>query len=226
MASFEISKTTHKILKNFAGISNSLLLVEGKRQSTVASGRTVLAIAELPEAWPKQTGIYDLSTFLSTLSLFDGPKIEFGDEQFIISKDKSRIKYRYSDPSTIQAQPSKTLKTENADVTFELPESALQQLMKTIRVLQLTAVKISVESGDVVLRAYDPKNSTSHAFEYTVPSENVQLHNKKSKVSLPFDQQHIGYLLDGSYQVSLGDWNYAYFKHTVEPVSYYVVSKA
>lgn len=226
MASFEISKTTHKILKNFANISNSLLLANGKRQSTVASGKTVLAVAELPESWPKETGIYDLSTFLSTLSLFDNPSVEFGDEEFIISKDKSRIKYRYSDPSTIQAQPNKTLSIDKPDVTFELEEGALQQLLKTIRVLQLTAVRISVEAGDVVVRAFDPKNSASHAFEYTVPADKVTLNNKKSKASLVFDQQHIGFLMEGSYDVRVSDWPYAYFKHKTEPVSYYVVSKA
>jgi len=223
---FEISKTTHKILKNFAGMSNSLLLVPGEKQSTVA-GKSVLAIADLKEGWPKETGIYDLSTFLSTLSLFENPTLEFGDEAFTLSKDKSRIKYRYSDPSTIPASPNKTLKTDNPDVTFELADSALQQLLKTIRVLQLPAVSISLEAGDVVVRALDPKNSTSHAFEYTVPSDMVTLTNKKAKVSLVFDQQHIGYLLDGTYQVTLSSsWNYGYFQHKTEPVSYFVVQKA
>ena len=226
MSSFEISKTTNNILDNFSKISNSLLLVEGKRQGTVASGKTVLAIAELPEAWPKETGIYDLSTFLQTLSLFDGPSVQFGDEEFIISRDKSRIKYRYSDPSTIPPQPNKILSTEKPDVTFELSESALQQLMKTIRVLQLTAVKISVEAGDVVVRAFDPKNPASNAFEYTVPEDKVTLNNKKTKASLVFNHEHIGFLMGGSYAVSMADWPYAHFRHNTEPVSYFVVSQA
>ncbi len=91
----------------------------------------------------------------------------------------------------------------------------------------MTAVKISIEAGDVVVRALDPKNTASHAFEYTVPAESVTLNNKKSKATMLFDQQHIGYLLDGSYDVSMSsDWPYGYFNHKTEPVSYYVVAKA
>lgn len=224
-ASLKLSKSAHAILKNFAKISNSLLLEPGTRQSTTATGRTVLAVAELPEAWPQQTGIYDLTTFLSTLSLFTEPEITFGDDAFTIFSGKSRIKYRYSNPTTIEAQPNKVLKTENPDVTFTLEQAALEQLTKTINILELKAVKISVEAGDVIVRALDPKNSAANVFEYTVPENLVTLHNPKTKVSAIYEQEHIGFLMNGSYTVQLGDWPYAFFKHNTEPVSYYVVAQ-
>lgn len=222
---FEVSKTTLGLLKNFARISNSVLLTEGRIQKTMASGKSVLAIAEFPEAWPKETGIYDLSSYLGTLSLFDKPGIEFADEAFIISEGKSRIKYRYSDPSTIQTPPNKELATANPSVTFTLPSDLLARIKKTAAMLfKDGVVSISVEAGDVVIRVSDIKNPTSHAFEHTLDAKEVTLHDNADIVR-NFREEHFGMLLDGSYTVSLGAWKWAFLKHTSEPISYFIVGQ-
>lgn len=226
VAQFNVSKTTGKILKNFAGISNSILLKEGAKQRTIASTKSILADAVLPEAWPRETGIYDLNTFLSTLSLFDKPAIEFADDAFIISQGKSRVKYRYSDPSTILTPPKKVLPTENPAVTFKLTDAALSQLNKTCAVLQLPAITIVVRDGEVGVRASDVKNPTSHAFEYIVPVEDISLDDKSFSANVEFPNEYLGKLLDGSYQVSLSSWPYGYFKHETEPIAYYIVANA
>jgi hypothetical protein len=225
MPSFVISKPTSRILKNFSDISNSLLLAEGQTQRTIASGKSVLAIAELPEAWPQETGVYDLRSFLGALSMFDKPNVEFGDDAFSITQGKSRIKYRYSDPSTIQTPPNRTLSTDNPAVEFKLAGDVLAQLNKVASLLELPAVSFSLEAGDVVIRAADAKNPKSHAFEYTVPTENVQLHDPNVTIALTFKQEHFAMLLDGDYHVSLAGWKYGFFKHATEPVSYFVVAQ-
>lgn len=225
MAAFKVSKSTSKILKNFAGISNSILLTEGQTQKTIQSSKSVLAVAELPEAWPHETGIFNLNMFLGVLSLFESPEIAFGDDSMTISQGKSRIKYRYSDPSTILVPPSKTLPNSNPSVEFTLGD-ALVQLNKSCSMLELPSIRIRVTAGDVTVEASDAKNPASHTFAYDVPSEEVTLHDASFSTDITFKQEHLAMLLDGNYRVALANWKYGYFVHQSEPVSYYIVAQA
>lgn len=222
---FAISATTVKILKNFAGISNSILLTEGKVQKSLQASKSLFAIAEFPEAWPQETGIFNLSGFLGALTLLKNPHLEFTDDSFVITDANSRIRYRYSDPSTILVPPAKTLQTDNPQIQFDLSQDALSQLNKTCALLELNTITMSVEGGDVVIRAADEKNPASHAYEYTVPAENVTGDLKK-RLSIAFKQEHLALLLEGGYRVSLGWTKYGFFKHATDPVSYFVVAQA
>jgi len=226
MASFAVSDITAKILKNFAGISDQILLVEGKTQKTVASGKSVLAIAELPEAWPQETGIFSLNTFLGTLSLFTKPEIEFDEDVMVIRGEGSRVRYRISDPSTITQIPNKTFPTQNPEVLFVLSDKVLAQINRTCSLLELNTVVISADGGRIFVRASDAKNPKSHAFEFEVPPQDIKHGSGKFTKELPLKQEHVAMLLDGSYEVSVSSWSYAYFKHTSVPISYFVVGQA
>lgn len=225
MAAFKVSESTSKLLKNFAGISNSVLLREGSEQRTMAVGKSVLAVAELPEAWPVETGIFDLNSFLGVLSLFKAPAIDFQEGVMAVASGSSRIRYRISDPSTIQVPPSKNLKTTNPGVTFTFSEDALSQLNKTCAMLKLASVSLTVAAGAVTVRAADAKNPNSHAYEYVVPEKDATFHDASFERVIAFKQEHLAMLLDGSYDVSLSDWSYGHLKHQAEPVSYFIVGQ-
>jgi hypothetical protein len=184
----------------------------------------VYAVAELPEKWPLETGIFSLGSFLGALSTFNNPKVEFGEDSFVLSEGKTKIKYRYSDPSTIMTPPNKVLKTANPKVEFKLSAEALVQLNKTCAMLELDIVTITTEAGDVVLRASAAKNPASHNYEYTVPAEDVS--GGKENLSITFKHEHFALLMEGTYQVALADWSYGYFKHADEPISYFLVAQA
>jgi hypothetical protein len=225
MASFSVNKTTSTLLKNFSGISDSILLSPGTTQKTVAAGKSLLAIAEFPEAWPRETGIYSLSTFLSMLSLFQSPTVDFRDDLMVLQEGRERVKYRYSDPSTILSiAPSKSLSKDNPGVQFTLPAEALQRLKKAAALAKVEDITIEASGGGVIVRATDVKNGASHAYEYS--AEDVKQHDDKFAQSQNFNVNHIGMLLDGKYEVSLGPWKWAHFKHTTEPISYFVVAGA
>jgi len=231
MPSFVISKTTHKILKNFAGISNSILLTEGSTQKSIQASKSVLAIAEFPEKWPLETGIFDLNRFLGALSSFAKPSVEFGENAFTISEGKTRIKYRYSDASTIQPSPKKVLRTDKPTIEFKFSGEDLSQLNKAAALLDLKTVTLTVEGGDVVFRAADVKNPASNQYEVTIPESDISGNVPNTAVSLDFKSEHLALLLEGNYVVSTGPWGpsntyvYAYFKHQDEPISYFVVAQ-
>lgn len=226
MASFEISKATTRLLDNFAGVSNSILLTEGKQQRTLAAGKSVLAIADLPEAWPRPTGIYDLGGFLRTLSLFDSPQVQFNDDAMLISQGRSRMKYRYSDPSTIQTVTAKELEKltkDNPAVEFALPEAVLALLKKACALQDLSDVTIDV-ADEIIVRATSEKNPSSNAFEHVV--ENAKRYNPTFQRKLTVKREHVDMLLPGNYTVALSTWKWAYVTHATEPVKYFVVGKA
>lgn len=226
MTTFQVSDKTHKILKNFAGISNSIILAEGKAQRTVAKGRSVLALAELPEAWPVETAIYDLNRFLGTLSLFKAPVITFDDDRMSIRAGQSKIGYRYSDPTTIAAAPAKTLPYDDPSAKFTLTEAALEQLGKAASTLELDTITVIVDGGVVRIGAGDAKNPASHDYEHTVePSDVVQVQENFQR-TLSFSAEHVAMLLTGAYEISISAWSYGYFAHKTEPVAYFIVAQA
>jgi hypothetical protein len=226
MATFQVSPTVTKILKNFSGIADSILLVEGKTQRTIAPGKSVLAIAEFPEAWPHETGIYNLSTFLGTLSFYKSPGIEFGEDRMTISENRSRTAYRYSDPSTIFTPPNKTLPTADPAVKFTLSAADLNLLTQVASTLKLNTITVSVNNGDVTLLTADAKNPAGHTQQIDVDPSAITVNTPGFSATLAFKTEHIAMLLDGAYTVSVSKWPYGYFQHTTEPVSYFIVAQA
>lgn len=229
MPVFAVSETSQKLLKNIAGLSNSVLLVEGQKQRA-AFGSAVLALVEFPEAWPKETGIYDLQSFLGVLSLFSKPAIQFDADAMVITNEPKgaaqTVRYRYSDPTTIRAIPSKTFPTDNPSVEFTLSETALAQLKKTALMLKIPAVTVTVKDGGVTLVASDPKIPTSHTFKIDVPPESdVKFHKAGYERAIPLSVEHVGLLLEGAYTVSLASWKYAFFQHKTAPASYFIAEQ-
>jgi hypothetical protein len=228
MAAFSVSSTVQKVLKNFAGISGQILLAEGTTQKTIAQGKSVLAIAELPDAWPQETGIYDLDKFLGILSLDSKPEIEFGEEAMVIRSGSSSVTYRYSDPSTILVPPGKTLSVNDPAVEFTLSESTLSRLRKVTSMLDLDLIVFGVNIvGDektVTVCAKDSKNPVSHKANIVVPSEDIVAHRDFTG-DLNFKAEHFNLLMDGALTVHLSKWPYGFFTHKTEPVSYFIVTQ-
>ena len=63
----KLSDKTHTILKNFAGINNSILVKQGNQLRTISVAKNILAEAEIEEDFPREFAIYDLNQFLNGL---------------------------------------------------------------------------------------------------------------------------------------------------------------
>ena len=69
----KLSDNTLTVLKNFAGINNSILVKEGNRLRTISVAKNILAEADIKEDFPRDFAIYDLNQFLNGLSLHQDP---------------------------------------------------------------------------------------------------------------------------------------------------------
>ena len=72
----KLSDNALAILKNFAGINNSILVKQGNKLRTISVAKNILAEAEIKEDFPRDFAIYDLNQFLNGLSLHQDPDLD------------------------------------------------------------------------------------------------------------------------------------------------------
>ena len=191
----KFSERTLTILKSFSSINKSILMKEGNVLKTVTPEKTLVATATIPDQIPSQACIYDLSRFLSILSLYKDPDVEFGDKFFTIISGKQRTKYVYADISMIHAAPEKDIQLPSADVVVDVSWEDLQSVIKAAGVLQFSEVAFVGQDGKIYLKAIDGANAnsddygveigtTSDEFKIIVKTDNLKLLPQDYKVTL------------------------------------------
>lgn len=191
----KFSERTLTILKSFSSINKSILMEEGNVLKTVTPEKTLVASAKIPDQIPAQACVYDLSRFLSILSLYKDPEVEFEDKYFMIKDGKQRTKYVYADVSMIHAAPKKDIQVPSADVVVDVSWEDLQSVIKAAGVLQFGEIAFVGEDGKIYLKAVDSNNSnsddygveignTSDEFKIIVKTDNLKLLPQDYNVTL------------------------------------------
>ena len=121
----KLSEHTISVLKNFASINQNLVIKEGSELQTMSAMKNIVSKATVEENFPKEFAIYDLNEFLSAMSLFDDPELDFGDNSVLISQGSQDLRYFYSDP-TVVTSPKTTLTMPDFDAKFVLKLIFLQ----------------------------------------------------------------------------------------------------
>ena len=165
----KLSEKTLTVLKNFAGINNSILVKQGTQLRTISVAKNILAEAAIDEDFPRDFAVYDLNQFLNGLSLHQDPDLDFSPDSYIsIKEGKRRVKYFYADPNVIVSPPEKEITLPSDDVHFQLESSSLEKLLKAAAVYQLPDLSAVGEAGVVKLVVRDKKNDTSNEFTIVV----------------------------------------------------------
>lgn len=164
----KLSETTLSILKNYAAINQGIKITGGNTISTMSSGKTMLSRATIPDTFDQSFCIYDLNRFLSVVSLFKEPELEFSNSAVIIRGGKQKVVYRFCEENVIVAAPSKEIKFPDAEVSFTLTQEALNAAVKATGVLQLPEIAIVGEDGKLYLRALNSKDVGSDEFNEEV----------------------------------------------------------
>lgn len=191
----QFSERTLTILKSFANINKSILMKEGNILKTITPEKTLIAIANIPDTIPSQACIYDMSRFLSILSLYEKPEIEFHDKYFIISEGKRRTKYVYADVSMIHTPPEKDINIPSADVVVDVAWDDLKSVLQAAGVLQFTEVAFVGVDGKCFLKAIDSANpsaddfgveigTTTDTFNIIINTDNLKLLPQDYRVTL------------------------------------------
>ena len=165
----KLTDSTLAVLKNFAGINNSILVKKGNQLRTISVAKNILAEAEIPEDFPRDVAIYDLNQFLNGLSLHQDPNLDFTEDSHITIKEgRRRVKYFYADPQVIIAPPDKEINLPTQEVCFQLESTSLEKLVKAAAVYQLPDLSVIGANGEITMVVRDKKNDTSNEYAVNV----------------------------------------------------------
>ena len=202
-----ITKPTIEVLKNFCSINKSIVIKPGNQIATLSINKNILAIADVEEQFDSQISIYDLGVFLGGLSLFDQPKIDTTDSNYVTVSDqrgKSKTRFFYADPDIITQPPEKEINIPSEDVKFRLEAGVLQQLQRAASVYQLPDLCLFSDDGTMNLCVTDKKNDTSNSYS-------VEVGTSDEEFCYCFKVENLK-LLAGDYNVTISKQNVALFQ--------------
>jgi len=210
----KLSSNTTNILKNFSQINQSILIKQGNKLKTISVMKNILAEAEIEEEFEKDFAIYDLNQFLSGLSLYDSPDLDFGESYLTIRDGRRRAKYFFADPDVIVSPPEKEISLPTRDVCFTVTTQQLDKLLKAAAIYQVPDLSAIGRNGKVELVVRDKKNDTSHEF-----SEEVG--ETEDEFNFNFKVENIK-IIPGTYDVVISSKLLAEFTNKNTNLKYYI----
>ena len=212
----KLSDNTLTILKNFAGINNSILVKKGNKLRTISVAKNILAAAEItPEEFPRDFAIYDLNQFLNFLSLDKDPELDFSKESSLtIREGKSLSEYFYADPAVIISPPEKEITLPSEDVHFQLDSFSLDKLLKAAAVTQSPDLSVIGNGKKVRLVVRDKKNDTSHKV-------GIEVGETDKEFTFNFKVENIK-IIRGSYDVVVSSKLLSKFTNTSFELNYFI----
>ena len=213
----KLSSNTISVLKNYASINQNLVIKEGKEITTMSAMKNIVARAEVEEEFPQEVAIYDLNEFLSALSLFKSPNLQFQDTYVNITEEnnpKTSLKYFYSDPSVVTT-PSKMITMPSNEVTFTLESATLSNITKAAAVIGSADLVLENSSGTPSLTVKDKKNDTANSYSTGVDTKG------EGNFSFFFKVENLK-LMDGKYAVEVSSKNISHMKNESTPIEYWI----
>jgi hypothetical protein len=212
----QLTPETQNLLQSFAKINNSIIIKSGDTLSTISNSKAVLAKAKLNQEFPSQLSIYDLSKFLSVLSLFQEPDLDIKEKFAVISAGDKKLNFTFSDESLITQPPAKDIKFPDPEVKVDLSQETISDILKAQGVLRLPELGLVGDGKKVYLQALDSKNSSADAFS-------IEVGSTKLKFKVIFKAENIR-LLSDNYEVSVTSKGLSHWKG--ERVEYYIAIEA
>tara|TARA_A200000113_G_scaffold220124_1_gene229780 strand:+ start:180 stop:761 length:582 start_codon:yes stop_codon:yes gene_type:complete len=179
--------------------------------------KNIVAKADVVETFPKEVAIYDLNEFLSSLSLFTQPVLDFQD-QYMTMKDegsKATLKYWYSDPSVVTS-PSKMITMPSEDVKLTLSSEDIEKLKRAASVVQAPDMVLEKTDNGCALTVCDKKNNTANNYAIDVDCSS----NAKS-FKFFFKVENMK-LLPGTYDITISSKNISNFKNSAKNIEYWI----
>ena len=213
----KLSNNTISVLKNYATINQNLMIKGGKEITTMSAMKNIIARAEVEEDFPQEVAIYDLNEFLSCLSLFKIPNLEFNNSYVMISEDEkptTKMKYFYSDPSVVTT-PEKMITMPSNEITFTLDSATLSNITKAAAVISSADLVLENTSGTSSLTVKDKKNDTANSYSMGVETKG------EGNFSFFFKVENLK-LIDGKYNVEVSSKNISHMKNESTPIEYWI----
>lgn len=160
----KFSNETLGLLKNFASINTNIIFKQGDIVSTISNAKNIFAKATIKETIPNEFAIYDLNSLLAMLTLMENQDVTFSDKSLVVTSDKGKFEYFYSNPEIVTGAPTNEI--EHVDVyKFKLMAEDVQMIMKAAAITGAPTVSVTNQNQNVILSVSDRKNDTASNFK-------------------------------------------------------------
>jgi len=211
-----ISRRTLDLLKNFSTINSNIMIRPGNKITTISSVKNIMAEAEVEETFDTEFGIWDLSRFLGTISLFENPELIFDDKYMTITGNNgASVKYFYCEPKLLTTV-NKEIKMPEVVVNFTLTEKAFADIQRAASVLQLSDISVRSNGDDIEMVAQNKGDATSNHYAIKVgemgDSDSFEFFFKAENLKM----------LPADYDVELTESVVAKFENTSTDLRYWI----
>lgn len=219
----KFSEYTIKIMQNFSTINNGIVIrktKDGEKSiiSTIDRTNSIYGRASVSEVFPNDFALYDMKSFLSVLSSFDNPEVEFSDTYLTVSDARSKTKILYAD-SIVITHPSKDVPKKEGAFSFTLTAQDQNKIMNMGSILNLSNIKVFPENGKLFLQIEDRTNPDTNDFRICVDES----YSGKDFEPVYFKRESFK-MIPADYTISVIPGSAALFQHTVDENLYYYVT--
>lgn len=214
----KFSNETLTLLKNFASINTNIIFKQGDVVSTISNLKNIFAKATIKEAIPNEFAIYDLNSLLAMLTLMENQDVEFSDKSLVVTSDKGRFEYFYSNPEIVTGAPSGEIE-HVAVYRFNLKAEDIQMLMKAATITGAPTVSVTCKNQTVEISISDRKNDTASNFKKVLGTsfENFDVFIAVENLKV----------IPDAYEVSVaktqnGKAKFLHFKHESRQLQYWI----
>lgn len=217
----KLTENTLSLLQNYATIQPNVLFgqTNGKLK-TISEAKNIFAVADIPETFDTEIGIYDLNEFLSALTLVSNPDLEFTENSIKIKSGDSKTKLNYACANTtILTFPQKDLTDpsyEIVDIIFSA--ELLASIKKAAAVLGHDTFSLikTAGSSEIEVKVHDIDNSSSNSWTSTLAPIETD-----AEFEFHFMINNLK-LIPGNYKVSLSSKLISKWQNEANPVTYWI----
>lgn len=222
MKNMKISPNTMSMLKSFSSINTGIVFKKGNVLKIQSPEETIHIEVGVPEDFPKDFGIYDLSNFLGNISSLNVPELTFVDgENYVLLSDseKTEFKYGLTDiASDAISYPKEDRAMTDPEVTFQMSEASLTKVTKFCNINGFLNISFVGKGNKILAKASDKNNKNSNV-------ATIEILNDYKGPDFEMDfKAGLLKMLPMDYTVSLKLDSFALFENTEKQYKYFVVS--
>jgi hypothetical protein len=166
----KLTKKTLDVLKNFSTINSNFYAAGGPLIKTISPMQNILAESVIDQELP-EFGIYDLSEFLSVLSLYEDPDLQFSADWVDISwpsKSGTSVRFHFASKRILTIS-DKSIDISDFTVSVDLPKTLLADTIRSGAVLQLSDIVLKSDGNRTTFGIVDKKDGNKNTHLTSIP---------------------------------------------------------
>lgn len=198
----KLTKEDLSILKNFSTINNSLWVDETKFVKTIHPAGNVIGVYELESEFPQKFGIYNLSEFLSILSLFDIEEtaIKFTNREILLKYKNNMVKYVLFEKALIRGfenmKSAEKYKSFNKfNCTFNISSEEIKKMKRISNILDIDDIIVGISPKKSMILIDDRDNMLANKYA-------INIENPKGEGKIIISVERL-FMIDDDYECSV-----------------------